>query len=68
MNIKSFHIVDYENISNWKLGENKANTKLIQTQTNPTCSELVEPISNVTLKKLVVSRMDYTVDETEKSV
>jgi len=24
--------VDYENKSNWKLGENKANTKPIQTQ------------------------------------
>jgi len=27
-----------------------------------------KPISNVPLKKLGVSRMDYTVDETEKSV
>ncbi len=25
MNLKSFHTVDYENKSNWKLGENKAN-------------------------------------------
>jgi len=30
MNVKSFHTVDYENKSNWKLGENKPNT-------NPTC-------------------------------
>jgi len=26
MNVKSFHTVDYENKSNWKLGENKPNT------------------------------------------
>jgi hypothetical protein len=25
MNVKSFHTVDYENKSNWKLGENKPN-------------------------------------------
>ncbi len=30
MNLKSFHTVDYENKSNWKLGENKANTKPIK--------------------------------------
>jgi len=30
MNVTSFYTVDYENKSNWKLGENKANT-------NPTC-------------------------------
>ena len=32
MNVTSFYTVDYENKSNWKLGENKANTKPIQTQ------------------------------------
>ncbi|GAI40433.1 unnamed protein product, partial [marine sediment metagenome] len=75
MNVSSILTKDYENKSNWKLGENKANTKPIkantrnvqiavnlvntttnnneprtmnyskQTQSNPTCSELVEPIS-----------------------
>ncbi len=30
MNVKSFLAVDYENISNWTLGENKANTKPIK--------------------------------------
>jgi len=35
MNVTSFYTVDYENKSNWKLGENKANTNPIQTQTNP---------------------------------
>jgi len=30
MNVKSFHTVDYENKSNWKLGKNKANTKPIK--------------------------------------
>jgi len=53
MNVTSLITVDYENIANRKLGENKANTKPIkpntmpiQTQSNPTCSELVEPISS----------------------
>jgi len=35
MNVTSFYTVDYENISNWKLGENKANTKPIQSQNKP---------------------------------
>ena len=35
MNVTSFYTVDYENKFNWKLGENKANTNPIQTQTNP---------------------------------
>jgi len=35
MNVKSFHTVDYENKSNWTLGENKANTKPIQSQSKP---------------------------------
>jgi len=29
MKVTSFYTVDYENKSNWKLGENKANTKPI---------------------------------------
>jgi len=32
MNVTSFYTVDYENKSNWRLGENKANTKPKQTQ------------------------------------
>jgi len=35
MNIKSFHTVDYENKSNWTLGENKPKTNPIRTQSNP---------------------------------
>jgi len=30
MNVKSFHTLDYENKSNWKLRKNKANTKPIR--------------------------------------
>ena len=37
MNVNKALTRDYENIANWKLGENKANTKPIQTQTNPIC-------------------------------
>jgi len=65
MNINLYVTKDYENIANWTLGENKANTKPIkantkpikanikpkQTQSNPTCSELVEPISNPTPRR-----------------
>jgi hypothetical protein len=35
MNVRSLITVDYENIANWKLGENKANTKPIKPNTNP---------------------------------
>jgi hypothetical protein len=59
MFVTTFLTKEYENISNWTLFENKANTNPnkanfpaprgetnpIQTQSNPTCSELVEPIS-----------------------
>jgi hypothetical protein len=35
VNITSLITVDYENIANWKLGENKANTKPIKANTKP---------------------------------
>jgi len=35
MNVKSFHTVDYENKSNWTLGENKPNSNPIRTQSKP---------------------------------
>ncbi len=35
MNLNSYLTKDYENKSNWKLGENKANTKPIKANTNP---------------------------------
>ncbi len=35
MNVNSALTKDYENKSNWKLGENKANTKPIKANTNP---------------------------------
>ena len=35
MNVTSLITVDYENIANWTLGENKPNSKPIQSQSNP---------------------------------
>ena len=35
MNVTSFYTVDYENKSNWKLGENKANQSQYKANTNP---------------------------------
>jgi hypothetical protein len=35
MNVTSLITVDYENKSNWTLGENKPNTNPIQTQYKP---------------------------------
>jgi len=35
MNVTSLITVDYENIANWKLGENKPNSKPIQSQSKP---------------------------------
>ncbi len=34
MNVKSFHTVDYENKSNWTLGENKPNLPNAQMSVN----------------------------------
>jgi len=35
MNVTSFCTVDYENIANWTLGENKPNSKPIKPNTKP---------------------------------
>jgi len=35
MNVRSLITVDYENIANCKLGENKPNSKPIKPNTNP---------------------------------
>ena len=35
MNVRSLITVDYENITNWTLGENKPNSKPIKPKTNP---------------------------------
>jgi hypothetical protein len=35
MNVTSFYTADYENIVNFKLGENKPNTNPIKPNTNP---------------------------------
>ncbi len=35
MNLNSYLTKDYENIANWKLGQNKANTNPIRTQYEP---------------------------------
>ena len=34
MNVTSLYTVDYENIANWKLGENKANQTQFQRKKN----------------------------------
>ena len=47
MNVSSFYTVDYENKSNWKLGENKANTNPIKpnkTQNKPNTNPISSPI------------------------
>jgi hypothetical protein len=35
MNVNTYTRMDYENISDWTLGENKPNSNPIQTQTKP---------------------------------
>jgi len=54
MNVRSLITVDYENKSNWKLGENKpnskpikANTKPIQTQNKPNSLNAQMNVSSV---------------------
>ena len=38
MNVNPYNTTDYENKSNWTLGENEPNTNPIRTQTNPILS------------------------------
>jgi len=38
MNVSPYNTKDYENIANWTLGQNKPNSKPIQTQSNPILS------------------------------
>ena len=40
MNVSIFSKMDYENISDWTLGENKPNSKPIQSQSNPILSAI----------------------------
>jgi hypothetical protein len=42
MNVRSLITVDYENIANWKLGENKPNSKPIKPNTNPKQTQFTE--------------------------
>ena len=51
MNLNFYSIKDYENKPNWTLGENEPKTNPTcrgvasgKAGSNPTCSELVEPI------------------------
>ncbi len=44
MNVTSFYTVDYENKSNWKLGENKPNSKPIKPNSKPKQTQ-TKPIS-----------------------
>jgi len=46
MNATFYLTKDYENETAFRPQKNKPNSNPKQTQTNPTCSELVEPISN----------------------
>ncbi len=57
MNVRSLITRDYENIANWKFGENKpnsnpikANTKPIQTQNKPNSLDAQMDISSVVTK------------------
>jgi len=47
MNVTSFYTVDYENIANWTLGENKPNTKPISAQNKPKQTQPVVSLSNL---------------------
>jgi len=40
MNVTSFYTVDYENKSNWKLGQNKPNQSQYKANTNPILSAI----------------------------
>ena len=42
MNVNLVYTKDYENIANWKLGENKPNSKPIKPNTNPKQTQFAE--------------------------
>ena len=59
MNLRSLITVDYENIANWKLGENKPNSKPIKANTKPIKAN-TNPISEKPKMKLnSYSTKDY---------
>ena len=52
MNVSIFTQMDYENKSNWTLGESKPNSNPIQTQSNP-ISERVKLMQSVYLQRIM---------------
>jgi len=50
MNVKLCNITAYENKRNWTLGENKPNSKPIQTQSNPICRIPKMSVSSILTK------------------
>ena len=59
MNVSSFYTVDYENKSNWKLGENKANTKPIKPNTKPIQTQFAERPPDVQIDVNLVKTRNY---------
>ncbi|MFB0554419.1 MAG: hypothetical protein ACETWQ_14030 [Phycisphaerae bacterium] len=52
MNVSSILTTDYENISDWTLGQNKPNSNPIQTQSNP-ITETVKLMQSVYLQRIM---------------
>jgi len=64
MNVNNYSIIDYENISDWTLGENKPNSKPIQTQTKPICQR-VKLMQCVYLQRIMKKDADRSYEKTK---
>jgi len=64
MNVNSLATRDYENISDWTLGENKPKTNPIQTQTNP-ISQRVKLMQSVYLQRIIKKNADKGFEKTK---
>ncbi len=62
MNVRSLITVDYENIANWTLGENKPNSKPIKPNTNPKQRQY----NPKCLKGIIDAKCVFTKDYEEK--
>ena len=63
MNVTSLITVDYENKSNWKLGENKPNSKPIQSQNKPNSKPIQSQYKANTMPKQTQSNPIYLEQE-----
>ncbi len=63
MNVIPYNTTDYENISNWTLGQSKPNSNPIQTQSNP-IAERVKLMQSEYLQRIMKKNADKGYEKT----